>query len=582
MAANFPPLLKQNNKQNNRPLGFLMNIIAIVFVGSALVFFGWGGGNSGVSIEEFNLSEISLTFGNLIYYGFRTLFRLIIGIIFSIIFSICYATLAAKNKRAEQILIPLLDVLQSVPILGYISFTVAGFVALSPGTLLGFEMAAIFAIFTSQVWNIVFSVYYSLKKVPQELLEVAAVYNFSPWRKFWRVEMPCAIPDMIWNSIVSMSGAWFFVVAAESITYGGKDIKLPGIGSYISVALEQQDIKALVAAVATMIAIIFIVDQGVFRILLIWSNKFCPESDNKDMGYWLYYVLSGSSFIQSLLKAAAKISKFIINIPVPEFRSANFLKDYDLEGRNKIYIDILWYGALFFIGVSSAIYIFRSLNGHIDWSDIFYVLSLTLITLTRLIILLIIASIIWVPIGIYIGLRPKLRAILQPAVQFLAAFPANIFFPLAVIYISKHNLDADIWLSPLMIVGSQWYILFNVIAGAWQIPNELTEVSETFQIRGWLKYKRIILPAIMPHYLTGLITASGGCWNASILSEAVSWGRVDIYAHGIGAYIAQMTQINNFPKIALGIMAMSTAVVIINKVVWSRLYNHVMHKYTYS
>jgi NitT/TauT family transport system permease protein len=570
-------------KQNNRFQALLMNIIAIVFVGSGIIFFGWGGDNSDIPIEEFNSQTIDLRFVDLIYYGFRTLFRLIIGIIFSIIFSICYAALAAKSKKAEQILIPLLDVLQSVPILGYMSFTVAGFVALAPNTALGFEMAAIFAIFTSQVWNIIFSVYYSLKKVPQELLEVAKIYNFNAWRRFWCVEMPCAIPDMIWNSIVSMSGAWFFVVAAESITYGGKNIKLPGIGSYISVALEQQNVAALIIAVIVMVAIIFIVDQGIFRILLIWSNKFCVDSNNNDAHYWLYSSLSTSSFMQSILQVARKINKFIINIKLPQYKSPSLFKGFSflsIHPKN-IYIDILWYGILFFFGAWSGIYIVRFLSSYINFNELTYVFSLTFITLARLMILLVIASIVWLPIGIYIGLKPNLRTVIQPAVQFFASFPANLFFPLAVIYISSYGLDADIWLSPLMIIGSQWYILFNVISGASQIPIEFMQVSAVFQIKNWLRYKKIIIPAILPHYLTGLITAAGGGWNASILAEAVSWGKINIYAHGIGGYIAQMTQTNNFPKIALGIMAMSTVVVILNKLVWSRLYNHVIYKYSY-
>jgi NitT/TauT family transport system permease protein len=579
-------------EQKNRAQKLLMDIIAIIFVSGALIFFGWGSQCSRTSIEDFSSQQINLTFSNLIHYGLRTLFRLVIGIIFSIIFSICYAALAAKSKRAEKILMPLLDVLQSVPILGYMSFTVAGFVALAPGSALGLEMAAIFAIFTSQVWNITFSVYHNLKKVPQEFLEVASIYNFSSWRKFWHVEMPCAIPDMIWNSIISMSGAWFFVVAAESISYGGQEIKLPGVGSYISVALEQQDIKALIAAVITIIITIFIFDRVVFKILLIWSSKFCLDTDSQGARYWLYYALSNSTLVQILLRATRRIKGFIAKIKVPKFNALypsqklSFTicakKIRSMFYLPEVYIDILWHMALFFISIGSLIYVLRSLSDHTSLNEIAHVTSLTLITLARLTVLLIISSIIWVPIGIYIGLRPKLRTIVQPAAQFLAAFPVNLFFPLVVICISKYNLNPDIWLSPLMIAGSQWYILFNVISGAWQIPVEFIQVSQIFQITGRLKYQKIILPAIMPQYLTGLIAATGGCWNASILAEAVSWGKTNIYAHGIGAYIAQATKMNNFPKIALGIMVMSTTIVIINKILWSKLTNYITHKYSSS
>jgi NitT/TauT family transport system permease protein len=562
----------------NKSYLFLANIFAIALVASVLIFFGWGADQVEAPIEDLNYQRISLDFGNLLFYGLRTTFRMIIGITISITFSILYATLAAKNQKAEQILIPVLDILQSVPILGYISFTVAGFVALAPNTVLGFEMVAIFAIFTSQAWNITFSVYQSLKKVPTDLLEVAASYNFSSWRKFWVIEIPCTIPGIIWNTIVSMSGAWFFVVAAETITYQTQKIQLPGIGSYISVALKQQNFNAIIVAILAMVLIIFLFDRLVFRSLVIWSNKFRYESENNaaEDHYWFLSLLLKSFLIRYIVKIFKAFGRFIVNLPMVMTKPISSIPKVSSK-----WFDLFWYSSLVLVALYAMSYVIKFLSNSISLNEIIYVFGLTGITLIRLVILLIIASIIFVPIGIYVGRRPSLCSKIQPLVQFLSAFPANLFFPAVVIYVNKYNLNPDIWLSPLMIIAAQWYILFNVIAGTSQIPSEFKEVAATFQITGWLRYKKIIFPAIMPYYITGMITAAGAAWNASIVSEAVTWGTQNIYAHGIGSYITQMTAENNFPKIVLGVIVMSTVVVVLNKIFWGPIYDYVTNKYSY-
>jgi NitT/TauT family transport system permease protein len=568
------------NLYQNKFNWLLANLFAITLVIFGLIFFSWSTKQINAPLESLSYEKINLDFVSLITYSLRTMFRMIIAIIISVIFSVCYATLAAKNIKAEQILIPTLDILQSVPILGYISFTVAGFVALAPNKVLGVEMVAIFAIFTSQAWNITFCIYHSLKKIPAELLEAAESYRFNSWQKFWIVELPYTIPGIIWNSIVSMSGAWFFVVAAETIVYNGQKIQLPGIGSYISEALLQENFVAIAAAIFSMTLIIFLFDQLIFKPLIFWSNKFKYEA-NVNVAYsrsWLTSLLSDSTLIQYLTNALNKIKKLVINIPWPG--SFNLYKSNTQPAKLK-YLNIIWYGLLFLVCCYAFDYSDKFfLNSDITLKEVMNVFSLTLITLIRLIILLILASITFVPLGIYIGNRPRLCSIIQPMVQFLSAFPANLLFPIVVIYIVKYNLNPDIWLSPLMIIGSQWYILFNVIAGTIQIPNEFKDVMQTFKITGWQKYKKIILPGIMPHYLTGLITAAGGGWNASIIAEAVTWGDQNIYAHGVGAYIAEMTIQNDLHRVALGVIAMSCVVVILNKVFWSKLYEYVAAKFS--
>ena len=554
---------------------FWINAVALSFVMFVLIFFNWGAHQINQPISYLATDLISLDYGNLGFYVMRTVFRMIIGIIISIIFSIIYASIALQSKKAEELMIPILDVLQSVPILGYISFTVAGFIAIAPNTMLGFEMAAIFAIFT---WNITFCVYQSLKKVPHELLEVAKNYNFNRWRTFWVVKLPYAVPAIVWNSIVSMSGAWFFVVAAESITYNSEQINLPGIGSYIALSLKQQNVEAICIAVCVMAGVILIFDFIVFRALVSWSNKFKYESENPscEQPSWLINILGQSSLVRYVAPGIKKFCKMIVNI---NFKVATT----HTPSSNAVskYFNILWYGLIGSLGLYCLYYVVNFLSLSVSLNELAYVVLLTLITFTRLMILLVICSIIFVPLGIYIGSSVRLRQIIQPIIQFLSAFPANLFFPVVVTYINGYNLNPDIWLSPLMLVAAQWYILFNVIAGTAQIPGELLDIIKTFRISGFLKYRKLIIPAIMPYYLTGLITAAGAGWNASIIAEAVKWGNQSIYAHGIGSYITQMTQQNDFHRIALGVIVMSGFVVIFNKLFWSRAYTYVTNKFSY-
>ena len=558
----------------------VINLFAICLVISCLIFFSWEANQITQSASILEQEQIRLDLTSLCFYSMRTLFRMIIAIILSIIFSIIYALLASKSQKLEQTLIPILDILQSVPILGYISFTVAGFVSLAPNSVLGFEMAAIFAIFTSQAWNITFSIYQAFKNPPQELIEMANSYGFNSWRKFWSIELPYAVPGIIWNSIISMSGGWVFVVAAENIVYGSKQIQLPGIGSYIAVALQEQNMQAIISAVIVMVLIIILFNKIFFQLLIDWSSKFRYEltsnnsSTSSDLSQYLYQSII-IKVLSSILSAAYHQ---IINFP--------FLKTVRIEPvvffSNQRIIklaNILWSIGLIILFCAALKYLWYFFYG-ITLKEIFYVFNLTCITFLRVVVLLALASLVLLPLGIYIGFKPNLTKRVQPIIQIMASFPSNLLFPLMVICIDKYHLNPNIWLSPLMVVAAQWYILFNVIAGTSQIPSEYLDIMQSFKITTWNKYKNIILPAILPYYITGLITASGASWNASIIAEAVTWGNKTIYAQGIGSYITYMSLKDDHVHIALGIVMMCLFVVVFNKVCWHKMQIWVNEKFS--
>ena len=517
-------------------------------------------------------TAISLDYEFLPYYALRTALRMFAAIGASLIFTFIYATLAAKSRRIGLLLIPLLDVLQSVPILGFLSFTVTFFLGLFPGSVLGAECAAVFAIFTSQAWNMAFSFYQSLRSVPRDLLEVAKGFGLSGWQKFWQLETPFAMPSLIWNMMMSMSGGWFFVVASEAIAVGDTTIKLPGIGSYLAVAIEDKRIDAVFAAILTMFTVILTYDQLLFRPLVAFATRFRVElsaGQNQEKSL-VAQIFVRTRFLRWLMRGPTEIFQAVAlwRLEWPLNPSA-FLPRSTAMSRA---IDLLWLifviAGTMWAGWLTVNYIGQSLSLADVWQSVLY----TLITMLRVILLMALATLIWVPAGVWIGLRPQLAEKVQPLAQFLAAFPANVTFPVAVVLILRYSLNPDIWLSFLIIFGTQWYILFNVIAGASAFPNDLKEMVANFRIRGWTWWKNVIIPAIFPYYVTGALTASGGSWNAAIVAEYVKWGNNTVSAHGIGAYIAEATAAGDYPKIVLGVAMMSIFVILFNRLFWRPLY----------
>ncbi|WP_334007166.1 ABC transporter permease subunit [Burkholderia orbicola] len=518
--------------------------------------------------------KISLDPSNLPEYALRTTLRMLAAMIASLVFTLVYGTLAAKSRRAGMVLIPILDILQSVPVLGYISFTVTFFLALFPGRVLGAELAAIFAIFTSQAWNMTFSFYQSLRTVPRDLSEVSRGFHLTPWQRFWKLEVPFSMPGLIWNMMMSMSGGWFFVVASEAITVGNQTITLPGIGAYLAQAISDKNLGAVGWVIVAMSVVILAYDQFLFRPLVAWADKFRMENTASGDApqSWLLDMMRRTHLIHQLLVPAGWLLSQAARIPL-RVPSVTGTRVREASARRSSRIgDIVWGAFVILLTVYVAWRVVSFVATGVTVAEVGHVLVLGLITLLRVLVLIAIASVIWVPLGVLIGLRPKLAEKIQPLAQFLAAFPANLLFPVFVIVIVHFHLNADIWLSPLIVLGTQWYILFNVIAGAMSYPNDYKEATKNFRIRGWQWWRQAILPGIFPYYVTGAITASGGAWNASIVSEFVQWGDTKVVAHGLGAYIAQTTAAGDFPKIILGIVVMSLFVTLFNRLLWRPMY----------
>jgi NitT/TauT family transport system permease protein len=544
--------------------------IALIFV----VFIAISHGTHGVTLPLAapESTVVSLDYKLLPYYALRTTLRMFAAIIASLVFTFVYATLAAKSRRAALILIPLLDVLQSVPILGFLSFTVTFFLGLFPGSTLGAECAAVFAIFTSQAWNMAFSFYQSLRNVPRDLIEVVRGFGLSGWQRFWQLETPFAMPSLIWNMMMSMSGGWFFVVASEAISVGDTTIKLPGIGSYLALAIEEKRIDGVFAAIVTMLVVIIAYDQLLFRPLVAFGARFRVElsAGQVQEKSFVAQMFARSRWMRALMRTPAQLfhSFALLRLELP-VRPAAASPQRPAISRM---IDILW---MTFIGLATlwAIWLIVDyVRQELTWGDFWQSMLYTVYTMIRVILLMALATLVWVPVGVWIGLRPALAEKVQPLAQFLAAFPANVIFPVAVVLILRFSLNPNIWLSFLIIFGTQWYILFNVIAGASAFPNDLKEAVASFHIRGWDWWKKVIIPAIFPYYVTGALTASGGSWNAAIVAEYVKWGNDTVSAQGIGAYIAQATADGDYPKIVLGVAMMSIFVIMFNRLLWRPLY----------
>jgi NitT/TauT family transport system permease protein len=547
------------------------DLVALPLVLGMLALVAWGGLAVSARYQVGQPLAINLDPRALPAYALRTVLRMAWALAASLVFSLGYAALAAKSRRAEKILIPLLDVLQSVPILGFLSITVTGFIALFPGRLLGVECAAIFAIFTSQAWNMTFSIYQSLRTIPAELIEAARMYHLSPWRRFWRLEVPHAIPSLVWNMMMSVSGGWFFVVASEAITVAGHTILLPGVGSYIAVAIERENLPAIGWAVGVMFVVILLYDQLLFRPLIAWSRKFQPETtpDEDIVRPWFLVMLQRARLFELVQAGLLRVNRGIDGV----IAALGRVRLPSSPQRPRPIFGHLFDIAVLALSLAAAIWIVLYIRAHVALSEIGWVFVLGLITAIRVLVLIGIASVIWVPIGVAIGLRPRLADRVQPIVQFLAAFPANLFFPPVVLMIVRFHLDPQIWLSPLMILGTQWYILFNVIGGAGALPVELRRAAQNLGVRRLLWWRRVMLPAIFPAYVTGAVTAAGGSWNASIVAEVAQWGNTVLTATGIGAYIAHTTAEGDSARIALGISVLCIYVLAFNRFLWRRLYD---------
>ncbi len=560
------------------PFG-LADIAVILGTLVLLAFIARIGAGALVSFEPPDvMPAIDLDPRNLPYYAGRSTLRMFIALFFSTVFTLGYGYVAANSRRAERVMIPLLDILQSVPVLGFLSVTVTGFIALFPGSLLGLEAASVFAIFTSQVWNMTFSFYQSLRTVPKELNEAATLYQLSRWQRFTKLEVPSATIGLLWNAMMSFGGGWFFVAASEAISVLNQEYTLPGIGSYVAAAIADENLIALGWALLTIAIVIVLVDQLFWRPLIAWSDKFrmeqsasveVPES-------WVYDLLQTARIPRMLSKALAPTREAVDRLlsqltpPVSTFKDRS-----NQEQRGDRLYDAL---LLVIIGILIA-WVFHFILTTVGLGEVLKTFWLGIVTLLRVTILLLLATAIWTPVGVAIGFNPKLARILQPVVQFFASFPANFIFPFATLFFIRTNISIEWGSILLMALGAQWYILFNSIAGAQSIPTDLREMADDIGLKGWQRWRRLIIPGIFSAWVTGGVTASGGAWNASIVSEIVAWGATTLTATGLGTYIAEATTIGDWPRITLGISMMSLFVVGLNRILWRRLYRLAETKY---
>lgn len=560
---------------NPNRIGRLINpwdMLFLIIIFSLLFFLGWAGSQMTTPYQLGTPIPISLEPSYLPFYALRTILRLFIALIFSIFFTFTVGALAAKSRRAEQIIIPVIDILQSIPVLSFLSITVTGFIHFFPNSLLGPECASIFAIFCAQVWNMTFGFYQSLKTIPYDLIEVSSMFRLSAWQRFWKVEVPFSMSGLLWNMMISMSASWFFVVLSEAISVAHQNIRLPGVGSYIALAIEQKNLHAVGYSILTMVIVIFLYNQILFRPLIAWSEKFKvdPSTDDTESQSWFIDLIRRSRLMKSLRKPLGALVDGFVNLRWLRMGEPKAVREINLVKQKRM--DRFWGGLILLLVMVAAWFLLRFILKELKAQDILHVFVLGAITGTRVIVLIIISSLIWVPVGVWVGLRPNIAQKMQAVIQFAAAFPANLFYPLFVIVIVKYHLSVEIWVTPLMILGTQWYILFNVIAGASTIPRELYLAADNFGLKGWIWWKRLALPGIFPFYITGAITAAGGAWNASIVAEWVSWGPTTLKATGLGEYIQASTTAGNFPSIALGTAMMCVYVLAFNQFIWQPLY----------
>ncbi len=559
--------------EERRTLGWIDALFLLILLGLLWSALHFGKGML-VHFDPAAVPQIDSSPSQIPYYAGRTLMRMWIAFSFSLFFAIATGYLAAKNRTARAFILPALDVLQSVPVLGFLSATVAGFMALFPGSLLGVECAAIFAIFTGQVWNMAFGFYHSMVTIPNDMQEAASTYGLTRAQRFRTIELPASAHSLIWNSMMSFGGGWFFVAQSEAISVMNKDIKLPGLGSYMAQAIAQGNNTAALWAVVAMIVLILVSDQLVWRPLLAWADKFKIELTESatPATSWVYNLLRGAYLFTWIGERLwLPLKDRVSRVPNPAARVPVRLGagGQKLLWRAAGIVLAVWIGLEILRALAAAV---AALHGALTLAAFGHIVWLGALTALRVAAMTVLATLIWVPVGVWIGSQPRVARFAQPLAQIGASFPVNMTFPIVVGFFVAAHVTLD-WGSILLIaMGTQWYILFNVIAGAMAIPNDLKEAARVYGLRDWNLWRTLILPAIFPYWVTGACTAAGGAWNASIVAELATWGSTTLKAQGLGAYIATVTKEGDTALIIASIGVMSIFVVLMNKLIWRRLY----------
>jgi len=546
----------------------------VVAAGVAAVLFALvrlSGGLHAPFDQQTYPSRVSLDPVNLPYDAARSLLRMFIGLAVSLVFAFVYATAAARSRRAEKVLLPVLDILQSVPVLGFLSVTVSGFIALFPHSVLGLEAASVFAIFTAMAWNMAFAFYQGLTTQPKELDEAARVMRLTRWERFWSLDVPSAAIPLVWNGMMSFGGAWFFLSASEAISVAGHTYALPGVGSFAASALAAGDLAGVGEAIAVMILLVLATNVLFWRPLVAWSERFRTEQSSA--------AEAPRSMVLSLLRrsripAAAGRSLAPGREALDRATRVFGLADWPLvvNERRRRAGDVVFFAAVAAVCAYGAFAALRYVSDTIGLGAFPHAFALGAVTLARVVVIVIGSTLIWVPVGVWIGLSPRAARIAQPIVQVAASFPANLVYPAVVALFLVLHVGLDFGGILLMALGAQWYVLFNVIAGASATPSDLREAVQAFRLPRRERWRALYLPAVVPAYITGGITAAGGAWNASIVAEVVDYGNHHLVATGIGAYITQATARGQFPAVFVGVVVMSIYVVATNRLIWRRAY----------
>ncbi|WP_229921181.1 ABC transporter permease subunit [Rahnella victoriana] len=516
------------------------------------------------------MPAITQDYKDLPYYTLRTTLRLVIGLVFSLLFTVVFAVLAAKFAAMRRVILPFVNFMESVPLLGFLTFTTAFFLGLYPHSVMGLEGLAIFAVFTGQAWNMMLTMYQTLRVVPNELTEVTCAFQCNPWQRFWRLGFLYSFPGLLWNTMVSQSAAWFALIASEMLTIGDNNVNLPGIGSWLGHAIDAGSIHGVLWGVLALVVNIVLFDQLLFRPLVRYASQFKYE----DITYaerptsWFYNCLKRSLTGQQLGKLGASFSRFwLFTLP----------KAWYLLGLNRLFnflgvLNWLW-ASLWYLAIAVAcLYYGHLLWGYLPFQYLSQLPEWMGLTAARVIIAMLLSIVIFTPLGVWIGLRPKWVRFFQPIIQIMAAIPSNVFYPIVTIILITWHQSLNAWTVPMIMLGTQWYVLFNVIAGASVIPSQMVDVSRVFGVKGWMWWSKYILPAVFPYIVTGIISAAGGAWNAAIAAEVLNWGDVTLKTEGLGAFISTTTDAGLNPEAALGCIAMCFMVALCVIFIWQPLY----------
>ncbi|MBZ5627078.1 MAG: ABC transporter permease subunit [Acidobacteriia bacterium] len=555
----------------------LLRDLPVIFAGLAL-FYGllslthyWTGP---VNTQP----EIHLRPGALPLYAMYSVARILVAYLLSLMVTLVYGYAAAHNARAERILIPLLDTLQSIPVLSFLPPVMVAMVALFPTRQLGVELGAILLIFTGQVWNMTFSVYSSLKNIPRELLEASQIYQLSWWQRFVQLELPYAAIGLVWNSMMSVAGGWFFLMACEMFVLGNRDLRLPGLGSYLQTAANAGDTRAILWGVFAMVAVIVMMDQLIWRPIIAWSEKFKMEQvEASQVPHSPILDLLRRS---KILSAAARSTVAPAGEALALYWAGRRLAPHSDGAARKLG---KWIRLILAVGAATgllyAVAKMLIMLGALSLPEFRTICWGAGATFLRVELTLLLAGLWTIPAGVYIGLRPRLSAIAQPIAQIAASIPATALFPIVLLFLIRIGGGLGVGSIVLLLLGTQWYVLFNVIAGATSIPTDLKEVCDVYHLSKVERWRRLYLPGIFPYLITGFVTASGGAWNASIVAEYFRFHGQTIMTTGLGAVISHATDSGNFPVLLGATIVMAALVVTINRLLWRRLYGLAATKY---